>query len=128
MRNLLISTAVFACLAAPVAAGPKTKVSILFQNFPQGTVCGVSGAAGNVKLGKKKGHPKVDVKGYGEVGTYYCNLPDGRQIVTDVNARIPQNTRSAGVTVYPDGQAYVTVSTSDGQLLQLQFSNTVRGL
>ena len=115
-----------ALVATPVFAGPKTKVLILFKDFPMGTQCSVDGAVGKVKLGTRKGSPTVQVKGNGEVGTYFCVLPDGRRIVTDVNMRLIETSKSVGVTVYPDGRAFATISTTDGQLLSQEFSGTVK--
>ncbi|MEP3786612.1 hypothetical protein [Ascidiaceihabitans sp.] len=111
--------------AAPAFAGPKTKVSVLFQDFPKGTVCGAEGTRVAPKLSKKRGHPKVDVKKYGDIGTFFCVLPDGRRVVTDVNKRLPEGSKSAGVTVYPNGQTYLTVNAAAG-LVQLQFENTLK--
>jgi hypothetical protein len=106
-------------------AGPKTKISVLFQDFPNGTQCNASGAQGKVKLGKKRGHPKVDIKGYAEIGTIFCNLPDGRQIITDINKHIRVDARVVGVTLYPNGQAYLTSSTASG-LVSEQMANMIR--
>ena len=112
-------------LAGPALAGPNTKVSVLFQDFPVGTTCGVAGGQGRIEGSLKQGrHPNVDQIGWGETGTFACNLPDGGQIVTDVNKRIPADSRTVGITVYPDGMAYVTASTPRG-LLSMQFPGTI---
>ncbi|MFT6606777.1 MAG: hypothetical protein ACJA2X_001980 [Halocynthiibacter sp.] len=105
-------------------AGPKTKVSVLWQDFPKGTNCAAEGIQGALKVGKKRGHPKVDVVGYGEIGTFFCILPDGRKIVTDINTRLPIGTKVAGITVYPDGRTFLTASSSAG-LVSQQFANTL---
>lgn len=117
--------AVFA-MAGSVDAGPKTKVTIIFADFPKGTVCNVDGAVGQVRIDKKKRQPRIRVKGHGEVGTYFCQLPDGRKVKTDVNTRLPELASSSGITVYPDGSAYVTTATTDGHLLQQQFTKTLK--
>lgn len=116
---------IFSVTVTPGFAGPKTKISVLFQDFPKGTKCSASGAQGKVKLGKQRGHPTVDIKGYGEIGTIFCNLPDGRQIISDVNKHIRSDARVVGVTVYPNGMAYLTSSTSAG-LISAQMPNMIR--
>jgi hypothetical protein len=109
-----IGIIVLSVSASPATAGAKTKISVLFQDFPKGTQCGASGTTGKVKLKKKRGHPIVDIKGYAEIGTIFCDLPDGRRIVTDINKKLKKDARVVGVTIYPSGDAYLTSSTESG--------------
>lgn len=124
--NFLGIVTALCCLAVSSAAfaGSKTKVSVLWQDFPSGTKCSASDVQGKLKTKKKRGHPVVEVRGFGEIGTYFCVLPDGRYVITDVNTRLPQGTRYAGITVYPDGRTFVTASTTAG-LVSQQFANTL---
>lgn len=105
-------------------AGPKTNVSVLFQDFPMGTACSTQNAYGSVIRGMTRGQPKVDINGYGEIGTIFCRLPDGWAFTTDINKRLPNGTRIAGATVYPDGQTVLTASTPAG-LVKRRFMNTL---
>lgn len=109
----------------PALAGPKTKLSVLFQDFPSGTKCSATGTKGKVTLNKKRGHPRVKIKGYPEIGTIFCNLPDGRQIITDINKHLRADAKVVGVTIYPNGMAYLTTSASGG-LFSEQMSNMIR--
>ena len=120
-----LAAVVLAFAGHAALADASTKVSVLFQDFPAGTTCGVAGGQGRVASTLKQGrHPKVDQTGFGETGTYACNLPDGGQVVTEVNKRLPEGSRVVGVTVYPDGATYVTASTRGG-LVTLEFANTL---
>jgi len=125
MKLFIASSILLLSLTAQTAiAGPNTKVSILWQDFPKGTKCSAQNIKGELKHKKKRGHPKVDVTGFGEVGTFFCVLPDGRTVTTDVNKRLPNGTRVAGITIYPDGRTYLTASTS-GDLVNQEFKNTI---
>ena len=124
MSKSLFASLCLMLIGSAAAADQNTKVSVLFQDFPAGTSCGVAGGSGRIEGSVKGGHPKIDQVGYGETGTFACNLPDGGQVVTDVNKRIPADSRVVGVTVYPDGRTYVTASTRSG-LINLEFANTL---
>ncbi len=124
VKLTIIAGACLALICSTAHADQNTKVSVLFQDFPAGTSCGVAGGSGKIAVSTKQGHPKVAQNGYGETGTFACNLPDGGQVVTDVNKRIPVDSRVVGVTVYPNGQTYITASTRSG-LVNLEFANTL---
>ena len=130
MKNF-ITRATFICFmgcigfASTGVAGPNTKISVLFQDFPKGTKCSATGTKGKVILKRKRGHPKVDIKGYADIGTLFCHLPDGRQIVTDVNKRLQPDAKTVGITLYPDGRAYLTSNTARG-LISEQMSNAIQ--
>jgi len=119
MKSSVILCAGALFVAASVAeAGPKTKVSVLWQDFPHGTRCAAEGVKGTLKIGQKQGHPKVDVRGFGEVSTFLCVLPDGRKIVTDITRRLPPGTKTAGITIYPYGRTFLTASAAAGLVSQ----------
>ncbi len=109
-----IAVLILSATVSTVSAGPKTKISVLFQDFPKGTKCSASGVKGRVILKKKRGHPKVDIKGFAEIGTIFCDLLDGRRVVTDINKKIRKDARVVGVTIYQNGKAYLTSSTDAG--------------
>lgn len=54
-----------------------------------------------------------------------CDLPDGRTVAITAHNFVPENNRVAGITVYPDGRAYITSSTEDGDLINLEPVDTV---
>jgi len=120
--SFAIATLLFS--AGIAMAGPKTDISVMFQNFPMGTACSAQNVQGKVIRTMTRGQPKVDIYGYGEIGTIFCRLPDGWAFITDINKRLPNGTRVAGVTVYPDGQTLLTASTTVG-LVKQRFMNTL---
>ncbi len=126
MTIACISMISFAANGLPAEAGAKTKLSVMFKDFPKGTACNATGTQGKVNLKKKKGHPLVNIKGYPEVGTIFCDLPDGRKIVSGINKKIRDDARVVGVTVYPNGKAYVTSSTEDSGLIREEFNKMIR--
>ena len=124
MKSLLLSSCLVV-FATGAVAGPKTKVSVLFQDFPEGTECGVTGGKGKISLQMRRGSPKITQKGFGETGEFFCKLPDGAVVRTDVNQQTPTDAKRASVTIYPDGRAYMTTS-QGGSLVQFQFTDALR--
>ena len=128
MRTIAFLSTLFVVFSTSSAlSGPKTKVSVQWKDFPKGTECSAEGIHGSLKIKRKRGHPVVEVKGYGEIGTFFCVLPDGRKIISDINKRLPEGTRVAGTTVYPNGRTFLTASTAAG-LMSQEFHNTFTGV
>jgi hypothetical protein len=121
-----MSACVLTASMSSVHAGPRTTNSVLFKDFQKETKCNASDTKGKVSLKKKRGHPKVEIKGYPDVCTLYCNLPDGRTVISDINKKVRKDARVVGVTVYPDGRAFVTSSTEASGLVSEEFTKMIR--
>ncbi len=122
----LVALTASVCVAAPKVETPglkKPKISMLFE-FEKGTVCRVSTSQGTIvqnRIPGSIGFPQADRKAPAS-----CTLPSGKVVKVTAHHHVPENNRVAGITVYPDGSAYITSSTTDGQLIQLQPTGTVR--
>lgn len=95
---------------------------MLFQ-FPEGSVCRVSTSSGVIEQASIPG--AIDFPQADRNGRSSCTLPTGDTVRVTAHNFVPENNSVAGITVYPDGRAFITTSTTDGQLLQLQPTGTV---
>lgn len=99
------------------------KISMLFQ-FPAGSVCRVATSQGVIEMTTIPGaieFPQADRNAASS-----CTLPSGQTVRITAHNFVPENNRVGGITVYPNGDAFITSSTTDGELVQLQPTGTVR--
>lgn len=130
MKNAFI-LAMLSALAACGSSFPKVetpglqepKISMLFQ-FPEGSACQVRTSRGVVEQASIPG--AIDFPQADRNGRASCTLPNGQTVQVTAHNLVPDNNRVAGITVYPDGRAFITSSTEDGELIQLQPTGTVK--
>ena len=119
-------TTLTACVSSyPTVQAPdlaKPRISLLFE-FPEGSTCQVSTSAGVLKNTNIPG--KIDFSQRDRNAPASCTLPSGQTVRVTAHNFVPEENVVAGITVYPDGRAFITSSTSGGQLVQLQPTGTV---
>lgn len=101
----------------------KPKISMLF-NFPEGSNCRVNTSQGALVIREIPG--KIDFPQSDRLAPASCDLPSGQRVNVTAHNFVPANNSVAGITVYPDGSAYITSSTTDGQLVRLEPTGTVQ--
>jgi len=132
MKNIVMGAALAFALAAcggsnaPTASAPglnpKSKISILFQDFPAGTVCSVTLPSGRLQTPAIPG--KIDYPAANAKSPVRCQSPDGAVYAVDVRSVLPsEEFRIAGITAYGTGLIVSTVSGAD--LYQFKNENGV---
>jgi hypothetical protein len=132
MKKIIMSAAMMVALAAcggsnaPTASAPglnpKSKISILFQDFPAGTECSVTLPSGRLQTPAVPG--KIDYPAANAKAPVRCKSPDGATYAVDVRSVLPAGEfRVAGLTAYGTGLIVSTVSAGD--LLRFQNENGV---
>lgn len=120
---LLAPLALTAC--AGVSNAPTTtaqglssnsKISVLFQDFPDGTICTVTTPVETLRTTAMPG--KIDYPAAVPSSPVSCEAPNGDIYDVDIPSVLPQSFRVAGITAYGTGLIVSTVSA--GQLLQLE--------
>lgn len=133
MKKFAFAFAVIATLAAcggtsaPTTTAPglqaDSKVSVLFQDFPSGTVCTVSMPGGALQTAAMPG--KIDYPAANRTAPVNCTAPDGARYRVDVPSVLPQGAfRVAGITASAKGWIVSTVSA--GELIRLENADGVQ--
>ncbi|NNE51607.1 MAG: hypothetical protein HKN30_04315 [Sulfitobacter sp.] len=95
---------------------PKSRISVLFQEFPAGTACAVQLPQGTLKNAAMPG--KIDYPTANAGAPVSCQSPDGTRYRVDVQSVLPAGPfRIAGLTAYGTG---LIVSTVSGEALTSQ--------
>lgn len=132
MKKIIMSAAMMVSLAAcggsnaPTASTPglnsKSKISVLFDEFPAGTVCFVALPSGRLQTPAMPG--KIEYPAGNAKAPVRCKSPDGATYAVDVQSVLPAGEfRVAGLTAYGTGLIVSTVSAGD--LLRFQNENGV---
>ena len=101
---------------------PKQSIALLLK-FPEGSECRMNTSQGVLVQASIPG--KFEFPNADRMAPVSCKFPDGTTYGVTAHNFVPENSKSAGITVYPDGSAYITSSTTDGNLVQLQPTGTV---
>lgn len=130
MRHLISALAVLALTACAAANAPTTtatkllegsKISVLFQDFPEGTVCTVATPSETLSTTAIPG--QIDYQALYASSPVTCHAPDGGVYDVDVASVVPNSFRVAGLTAYGTGIIVSTVSS--GTLTQYRNDNGV---
>lgn len=100
-------------LALPATAEIK---QVDFARFPEGTECNATGAAGKVKVRKKKNEIQVSIKGDTRGATFFCVLPDGRKAIA-ILPEIPAGA-VADLQTWADGTGQLIMNVKGNLVLQ----------
>lgn len=97
---------------------PKAKISVLFQDFPVGSVCKVQLPGGVLQNTAMPG--KIDYPAQNTNAPVTCQSPDGARYRVNVASVLPMDGfRVAGLTAYGTGLIVSTVSTGQ-ELISLR--------
>ena len=101
----------------------RERISVLFQGFPEGSVCSVATRAGVLTQSAMPG--KIDYAVTERDAPVSCVAPDGARFEIDVAGSLIPSFSRAGITVYPDKGLFATFS-SDAGLIQSRNPAAVR--
>lgn len=87
-----------------------------FADFPKGTKCSASGAAGTVKVREKRNEIEVKIKGSAKGAKFFCTLPDGRT-ARAILPKVPEGAR-ANLQTWSDGTGKLIMSVDGNLVLQ----------
>lgn len=135
MKNFLIAglaLSLAACVntsnAPTVSApglNPKSQISVLFQDFPAGTVCTVQLPGGSLQNPSMPG--KIDYPAQNAGAPVTCQSPDGARYRVNVSSVLPSGGfRVAGLTAYGTGLIVSTVSTGEALVSQRNETGVTR--
>ena len=131
MKQLIIASLVLALGACAASNAPTTtaegvardsKISLLFQDFPAGTVCSVKTPNGTLNTTAMPS--KIEYQAGFAASPVTCASPGGGRYTVNVKSVLPDTAfRVAGLTVYGTGLIVSTVSAGD--LLAFRNENGV---
>lgn len=119
-------TSLGACMSSyPTIQAPgltKPKIDMTFF-FPKGSTCRVNTSKGTVVQNTIPGGIEFSISD--RKARSSCTLPDGKTVSITAHHHVPANSKIAGITVYPTGEAFLTTDVN-GTLTQTQLTDTVR--
>jgi len=105
------------CLAPQNVTADRQYFRFELRGFPEGATCNADRTRGDVRSGISAfGRPFVKVTGFAQEARVFCDLADGRRLVTGLNTSLLQNPSYYGIELHarPNGRAGGVFSTTSG--------------
>ena len=108
---------IIAIFSATYSFAGGLKTSVAFEGLPKGTKCSVASETGRVKVKYKKNDITVKVKNGSLDSTFFCDLPNGKRIATNILSNAPKTTKWAAGIIRPNGAGRIYFD-SNGSLVR----------